>query len=274
MMNQEMYPMDRAMQGSFPDQAMGHHQSIPIYSRQMHPISPTYNDQAYGQGKYGHYVGNNYASPGPESVGLDRSAHRNRVMSEQQINTYKPFQQPPPSTFATGMQHQALKSKFIGHGQSFSHIEDGRYQQAPSLNDNQRFAQSLNEIQLERKMTGDKLNVSPTLRQPQPDELGFQENVFTFKAGPAKDKFHGQQGSLVGKDGRQIDQSNPKRDNLGSSAQNRLKKLAAIKQLEEEIKATKDKLKYLEETLKLEYATVEEDSSDHEVDLAADGKTD
>ena len=56
------------------------------------------------------------------------------------------------------------------------------------MNESHRYPQSLNEIQLERKMTGDKLNVSPTQRQPKPEEIGFQENEFTFKAGPAKDE--------------------------------------------------------------------------------------
>lgn len=92
MMNQGMYPVQRPMQGGIPEHGLNHHESIPIYQRPMYPGSPLYSDPSYAQGKYGHYVGPVYASPGHDPMGIDRSAHRNRVMSEQQINTYKPFQ--------------------------------------------------------------------------------------------------------------------------------------------------------------------------------------
>ncbi len=275
------YPMVRVM----PSPPQGNpnlipHDAISPYSRQAQPSSPVFDDPRFAT-KYSPYPGPGYAGPpGVDNIAVDR--HRNRVMSEQQISTYKTFAPQGSGSMYTGNLEvrtpQQLK-RYPAHGQSFSHVEDQIYpsQTSPVFENRRHFSSSVIELHDGGgKHNIDRVGISPAhkIQQGSPqnqEDLGFKENDFNFKNQFPKEQ--GQQTSppTKPKDIRQTDNlSSPKRpDNtVETSAQKRMKKSATIKQLEEEIKLTKERLRQLEDALKVEYATVEEHESDHEQALS------
>lgn len=194
-------------------------------------------------------IGGGY--PGANSDGnILESLHRIRVMSEQQVNTYNQFLRSPPGGLAyyhpAEMRNPVGRQKYMG--QSFSHAEEvhqyGVHRQKKSFE-------------------------NPNLTSNRPS-AEFTENQINFKTQFPKDsisphpssgkRHRSSQGSLVeGSQEQEIQQKLP----AGS------KKVTfnKILELEEEIKATKDKLKMLENLhskYKREYETVEEEKSYNE----------
>lgn len=279
MMSPLNYPMARVVPPPQGNPNLIAPDGIPPYGRPTQSGQAIYEDHRFVSSKYGHFQGAIYAGPGNDSLLVDRSAHRTRVMSEQQINTYKQFQNPTsyPSD-QNILQVQPIKMKFAsGHGFSLNHIEDSRYLQPnspPQIEGKRPIAQSMSDINNQEK-NPDKSSISPSEKvrgnKLSPEDLGFQENEFTFKTGLIKEATSSEKQSppAVKKELRQVEGGSASREAAtSSSAQKRINKSTSIKQLEEEIKATKEKLRQLEERLKLEYETVEEHASDHENDQA------
>lgn len=277
------YPMVRVMPSPQGNPNLIPHDAIPPYPRQGQMSAHMYDDPRFSS-KYTPYPVPAFAGPsGGDSLAVERQAHRNRVMSEQHISTYKPFAGPGPSSlYPAGLDVRSSQQvkRYPAHGQSFSHIEDQIYptQASPVFENRRHFSSSV--IELHDGGGGGKQpergNISPTQRlhhPPPPDqeELGFQENDFNFKNQFPKESGPQSSPSMKPKEIRPTENlASPKRPDAAgaSSAQKRLNKSAIIKQLEEEIKATKERLRQLEEALKVEYETVEEHESDREQALS------
>lgn len=182
---------------------------------------------------------------------FDRVPVRNRVRSEQAINTISPLFMSPqvshmyPTNSEFDMRQVNPRSRIAGH--SFSHMDNHGYPRHPHdylsspLLPHEKPA-SLNSL----REVGGQLPKQRTVPE-------FTENAMDFKSFRPKDppppKSEAHSGSPQKKD------STPKMEAIPDSRQT---KLAKIKMLEDDIKATKEKLKSLEEKLRLELATVDE----------------
>lgn len=194
-------------------------------------------------------IGGGY--PGANSDGNTlESPHRIRVMSEQQVNTFNQFSGSPAGGLAyyhpTEMSHPEGRQKYMR--QSFSHAEE------------------MHQYGVHRHK---KSFESPNLTSNRPS-AEFTENQINFKTQFPKDSNSPHQGS--GKIHRSSrgspvegyqEQEMPQKLHVS----NKKVTLNKIIELEEEIKATKDKLKMLENLhskYKREYETVEEAKSHNE----------
>lgn len=179
-----------------------------------------------------------------DQMGIERVPHRNRVRSEQAINTITPLFMTPPSQMYHGVSEMRPVPRTRMGGHSFSHGDDHGYQllyntlheqekpMAPPK-DAPRPRAAAHEF-IENKMDFSSIRPKEPSQKPEPTSATLKK-----EASPGKNEQKAGSGS-------------------------RQAKQAQIKALEEEIKATKEKLKNLEDLLKAEYATVEEGLSNHE----------
>jgi RNA recognition motif-containing protein len=226
---ESMSPYDRSVMG--PHGPMPHGEDLRYASRGLYP-SPM----------------GGYPSSNSEGHPVDLP-HRSRVMSEQQVNTYKQFAGSPPGGpqmyyHPADMRNPAGRPKYMGH--SFSHAEDMH-----------KFGSRQQHEMESHKMA--KNNAVPE----------FTENQINFKTQFPKDSSSPHPGSKR----HRSSQGSPAEGSQEQAMQHRSPvdtkqaKLAKITELEEEIKATKDKLRMLENllvTYKRQYETVEEAKSYHE----------
>jgi len=195
---------------------------------------------------------------GTEGIYAEKQPHRTRVMSEQQINTYKPFNSQgamaPP-----GIDTRSPPTKTFQQGQSFTQFEEARYPTtaSPPQPDRKYFSHSLVELHdnADKHSPGNRSTPLGNQTKPQPQtqpELNFYENDFNFKNQFPKESTATQKKTSL---------SPGKRNEDSRGREDKYKK---IRQIEEEIRVTKEKLKSLEEMLRKENETVEEDASDKE----------
>lgn len=176
---------------------------------------------------------------GNDPTGMHRAPHRNRVRSEQAINTLSPMFMTPPATMYRNDHMQVIPRSRMGV-HSFSHVSTAGFglHYAAMPDNNERIAQPREQ----------------TSNSPAHEFIENEMNFKTFrpKESPSKSESNSAQKKESG---------SPLVQNEKGSRQ---AKQAKIKSIEEEIKATKEKLKTLEDLLKQEYATVSEGPSNNE----------
>jgi RNA recognition motif-containing protein len=257
-----------------------HRTQEPVSPYSRPPVPPPNNISSqipanYSPNKYQQYSAGFQHYPGPvdDTILLQKQPHRIRVMSEQQINTYKQFAGQglsPIQIYQTQprLHHsQARKQQYQNNPGLFTPDETRFVQDSNSLGDNNTYSNNLVDLP-ERNKTSPPVQAPSPSGAKQETDLNFYENEFTFKTQFPKSEDPQPQ---AGNDRTEpLGERSPLKKPDPSSTDRRSKKSAAIRKLEEEIRQTKEKLRMLQELLKKEYETVEEKGSDDELGPSED----
>lgn len=240
---------------------IGHRMSetMPVYDRSAHgphPHMPQGEDYRYGSKQFYPSLVGAYPNSNANSLGVELQPHRNRVRSEQQINTYKQFSVIPPTgpVYYQGneMRHLVNRSKFAGH--SYSHAEELLQYHQVDITENH------------------KVQKNAQSRHGTPNHE-FIENPFNFKSQFPKDNAASQgSGGKPHKNSKgSMNEDKSSKQDQKTSSDMKQEKLIKIMALEDEILGVKGKLKMLEglltkyrEEYAKEYEVVEEEKSVHE----------
>lgn len=257
-----------------------HRTQEPVSPYSRPPVPPPNNISSpiqvtFSPSKYPQYSGGFQHYPGPvdDTILLQKQPHRIRVMSEQQINTYKQFAGPGLSPLQMyqaqpRLHHSQARKQQYQSNQGLFTPEEARFaQDSNSLGENHTYTNNLVDHP-DQNPSPPVQAPSPSGPKPEPD-LNFYENEFTFKSQfPKTEDPNPQTG---GSDRAEpLGERSPVKKPDPSSTDRRSKKSATIKKLEEEIRQTKEKLRLLQELLSKEYETVEEKGSDDELGPSED----
>lgn len=238
-------------------------ENMNIYDRSAlgpHAHIPQGEDYRYGPRPIYPPMMGAYPTPNSDSYGVELQPHRNRVRSEQQINTYKQFSVASPAgpVYYQGNEVRPVvnRTKFAGH--SFSHGED---------------IHQLHQIEVKENPMATK-NGQGSQNHQKVASHEFIENQFNFKTQfPKKDSTspHGSIGKPHKNSKGSLNDEKSSKQEQKTPAETKQDKLKKIMALEEEIMSVKGKLKMLEgfltryrEEYRQEYEVVEEEKSVHE----------
>lgn len=258
-----------------------HRTQEPVSPYGRPPVPPPNNISSpvqvnFSPSKYPYYSNGFQNYPGhvvDDTILLEKQPHRIRVMSEQQINTYKQFtgNGMSPHQMYQGQSRvhhsQARKQQYPSNQGLFTPEENQFAQPSNSLGENNTYSNSL--VDLPERNTSTTPVQAPASSGAKPEtDLNFYENEFTFKTQFPKSEEHKPQQSNDRSE--PLAERSPLKKPDPSSTDRRSKKSATIKKLEEDIRQTKEKLRVLQELLKKEYETVEEKGSDDELGPSED----
>lgn len=222
-------------------------------------FSPNQNNH-----KYSHYPPTGYGQHSPEPI--EKIPHRSRVMSEQQIATYKQFQG-HPAYQNPSMRPPPIASKFLNQPSQQRYYEDPRFVvESPGMPEHNKRFQSMADIQQEKngpqtpnlRATGQRMSPPQkqmSMQEPKTDFNFYENKGFTLKA-----QFPKQSTSAEAKGGPILPAEPPS----ASSQFNRVAQLEEqLRQAEEQLLAAEEKVRHLKEMIAKE-RTVQEEGPEEE----------
>ena len=228
------------------------HDSTSPYDRQpiVHHGGPSGMDTRYLSGRIYHYQGGHF--PGVNSGMLGHELvppRKNRVRSEQAINTYNPIFLTPQTgpIYHTNADGRNINIRSRMGVNSFSHAEDQGFGLHPISYPIIRHDHNEHpQVQIPNRGVPSQSSV---LKKSQPAHE-FHENKIDFSSPRPKESANNQS---------ELKSNFSKKENSPSheiSAPNKITKQSKIKFIEDEIRATKEKLKELEDLLRIELEAV------------------